>query len=182
MVGRLSAKRYAQAVFEIAVESNSLDEWQVDFQTINEIACRPNFGEILGNPKFRYEQKANFIREAIRNISPMALNLVLVLIAKNKFRIACVIAFEYNKLVDQYRGIIHGEIITAVPISDEERLEIASSLGVKFGKKLYLTATVDPSTIGGIILRIDGKMIDGSITARLAALKEQLGRGPKFIS
>lgn len=178
MAERLSAKRYAQAAFEIAMGSDSLDEWQNDFQTINEIACRPNFVEILGNPKFRYEQKADFFREALKNISPAALNLVLLLIAKNKFRIACEIAFEYNKLLDQYRGIIHGEIITAIPISDEERLEIANHFGAKFGKKLYLTAKIDPSIIGGIILRIDGKIIDGSITTQLAGLKEQLTSGP----
>ena len=178
MAGRLSAKRYAQAAFDIAVNSDSLDEWQADFQAINEIACRPNFVEILGNPKFRYEQKANFFREALKNISPMALNLVLLLIAKNKFPIACDIAFEYNKLLDQYRGIIHGEIITAVPISDEEQVEIANRFGAKLGKKLYLTTTIDSSIIGGIILRIDGKMIDGSITTRLAGLKEQLTSGP----
>ncbi|MDD5702353.1 MAG: ATP synthase F1 subunit delta [Dehalococcoidales bacterium] len=178
MINRLSPKRYAQAVFQIAVESDSLDEWQADFQAINEIACRPNFVEILGNPKFRYEQKANFFREALKNISPMALNLVLLLIAKNKFRIACEIAFEYNKLLDQHRGIIHGEIIAAIPIRDEERLVIANRFGAKFGKKLYLTAKIDPSIIGGIILRVDGKIIDGSITTRLAGLKEQLTSGP----
>jgi F-type H+-transporting ATPase subunit delta len=99
-----------------------------------------------------------------------------LLIAKNKFSIACDIAFEYNKLVDKYRGIIRGEIVTAIPISDEERAEIANHFGAKFGKKLYLIATIDPSIIGGIILRIDGKIVDAGITSRLAALKEQLTR------
>jgi F-type H+-transporting ATPase subunit delta len=177
MVSRLSAKRYARAAFEIAVENNSLDEWLADFQSINEIACRTYFVEILGNPKFRYEQKANFIKEALSDISPTALNLVLLLITKNRFHIACDIAVEYNKLVDKYRGIIHGEIISAVPISDEERVEIANRFGAKLGKKLYLTAVIDPSMIGGIILRIDGKLIDASIMTKLAILKEQLAHG-----
>jgi F-type H+-transporting ATPase subunit delta len=177
MNGNLSAKRYAQAVFKIAVEHDSLDQWQNDFQKITELGCRPNLVEILENPKNTYEQKANLVKEALGDINPLALNLVYLLISKNIFHLACDIAKEFYNLLDEHRGIMHGEIITAVPISDEEKEEIAARYGAEWGKTIYLTNTVNPSIIGGFIFKVGDKIIDGSLTTKLAGLKEKMARG-----
>jgi len=84
------------------------------------------------------------------------------------------IADEYQRLLDSYRGIEQAEVITAVPLGDEGKLKLGKRLAAVFDKKVVLKSGVDSSLIGGIIVRIGGKLIDGSTRSRLESLKREL--------
>jgi F-type H+-transporting ATPase subunit delta len=89
------------------------------------------------------------------------------------------IAEEYQRLVDNYRGIEGtevAEVTTAIPLDDEYQLKVAQRLTSLIGRPIVLKPKVDSNLIGGIIIRVGDRLIDGSIRSKLAALKKDLER------
>ena len=97
-----------------------------------------------------------------------------LLVARGRLSMVGEIAEEYQRLLNSYRGIEEAEIITAVPIDEEDRLKIEERLGAIVGKKVVIKPEVDSSLIGGIVARIGDKLIDGSTRSRLEALKREM--------
>jgi len=174
MARRAYARRYAQAVFEMALETKELERWQSDLSQIVSVVGDAAFRAALESPKLHFEDKSRLISVRLSPVSPLALNLVRLLVSRGRLDIINSIADEYQRLLDSYRGIEQAEVITAVPVAAEDELKLARYLGAVVGKKVVIKSEVDPSVIGGIIARIDGKLLDGSIRSKLAVLKREL--------
>ncbi|MGD1119380.1 MAG: ATP synthase F1 subunit delta [Dehalococcoidales bacterium] len=175
MAKKADARRYAQAVFEIAQEKKELDRWQADLQKIVAAISDATFLAALDSPKIKVEDKARFLRERLGKINPLALNLAYLLITKSSIGIIKEIAAEYLRLLDSYRGVETAEVTTAVPLDTEEQKELAARLGVLVGAKVEMKTKVDPEILGGVIARAGGKLLDGSTRSKLEALKKELG-------
>ena len=169
-----SVKRYAQAVFEIALESNKLKEWQSNLGKIAQLTRDAEFTALVENPKIPFEAKEKLVREILGKINPMALNLVYLLIAKGKLKDAGQIADEYERLLNEHYGIKSAEVTTAIAIDDTEREKLSHHLEAIVGKKVNVKIQVNPDIIGGFIARIDDSLIDGSIRNKLEMLKKNL--------
>ena len=174
MARRGYARRYSQAVFEIALETKELDRWQSDLKKVVSVVGDAAFMALLESPRFHFEDKARLLSERLRGINPMALNLVLLLVTRGRLSIIGDIADGYQRLLDSYRGIESAEVTTAVPLDDKDKLRLAEHLGAIVGKKVKLKCEVDPSLIGGIVARIGDKLLDGSTRSKLMALKREL--------
>ncbi len=170
----LQAKRYAQAVFEIARDSQELDAWQSDLRRIAALAAIPDIASAMENPKFDMEKKTGLLDSQLRGLRQAAMNLTRILTSRGKFTLITAIFEEYQNLLDDYHGIEKAEITTAVQIDENERRKIAEYLGRITGKRVVLTEKVDPSIIGGVIARVGGKIIDGSTRNQLNAMKNEL--------
>lgn len=168
------ARRYAQAVFEIALEKKELERWQSDLKKIVSLAGDATIEAVLDNPKLNFEDKVKLLAEQLKDISPLALNLVRLLVTRGRLGMIGDIAEEYQRLMDNYYGIEQAEITTAVPLDDDDKARVANYLSEAVGKKVVLKARVDPHLVGGIIARIDDKLLDGSTRTRLEALKKEL--------
>lgn len=177
MARRVYARRYARAVFEIALERKELDRWQTDLKEIAQLGQDAAFIALMENPKVGFEKKAKILAKLLGDTNPLALNLVYLLVSRGRFAMIGDIAQEYQRLLDGYRGIEHAEVITAVPLDDKEKKKLEEHLGKVVGKKVTLTASVDPSLVGGMIARVGGKLLDGSTHSRLLALKKELATG-----
>ncbi len=169
-----SSKRYAQAVFQIAIDRNELDEWQRDLKKIADLMQYPEFVSLVENPKLPFETKAKLARELLRKINPLALNLAYLLIAKSKFKNAGQIAEEFAHLLNEYHGVKNAEVITAIPIDSNDKKKLTQRLETISGSKISAEFKVDPAIIGGVITRLDGSIIDGSVRNRLEMLKKSL--------
>ncbi len=169
-----SVKRYAQAVFEIALENDKLAEWQSDLKTIAQLKQDSEFMDLAENPKLPFELKMKLARAKLNKISPMALNLVYLLLAKGKFKFVDKLADEYERLLRDYRGVKSAEVTTAVALDAKERETLGHHLETIIGKKVIVSNRVDPNILGGFIARIDDSLIDGSIRNKLAVLKKSL--------
>jgi F-type H+-transporting ATPase subunit delta len=168
------ARRYAQAVFEIALEKKELERWQSDLERIAEIVSDDTILAVLENPKLKFDDKIEIFSENLSDVNPLALNLVRMLISKAGINIIGAISDEYRKFVDDYHGIKMAEIITAVPIDEKDKEKLAEDLGAMVGSKVVVKAEVDQEIIGGIVARVGGKLLDGSTRSKLAALKREL--------
>jgi len=169
-----SVKRYAQAVFEIALESNRLQEWQSDVRKIAQLIEDAEFTALIENPKLPFELKTKLVQERLDKIDPLALNLAYLLIAKGKLKITGQLAAEYERLLNEHYGIKYAEVTTAIPLNDTEKQRLSQHLAAMVGRKVSIKTQVDPDILGGFIARIDDSLIDGSIRNKLEMLKKSL--------
>jgi len=177
MAKRTYARRYSQAVFNIAREKNELDKWQSDLRKIATVGDDAQFLAFLENPKVRFEDKAKLLSQWLGDVNPLALNLVYLLVTKGRLGMVADIADEYQRLLDSYRGIEQAEVTTAIKLDDEDRRRLEKRLEMMVGKKVVLKPRVDPDVLGGVVARIGGKLLDGSTRSKLMALKKALASG-----
>jgi F-type H+-transporting ATPase subunit delta len=174
---KFNARRYARAVLEIALEKNELERWRSDLDKIVGAIEEGAFLAVLVSPKIHFEEKSRLLEARLAGISPLALNLVRLLVARGGINIIREIAAEYRHLVDEHHGIQTAAVVTAVPLDKQDEDRLARELGGMTGKKVQVSASVDPAIIGGIIARVGGKLLDGSTRSKLTALKKQLITG-----
>ncbi|MCK5576903.1 MAG: ATP synthase F1 subunit delta [Dehalococcoidales bacterium] len=176
MVTGSYARRYAQAIFELD-EKEHLAEWQSDLETILALGQDATVAAYLENPKIHFEDKAKILKERLGGIHPLLLNLIYVLLTRSRLDMLPAIAAEYQHLVDEYQGVERADVTSAVPLDDEAKQGLSQRLGKILGKKVIVeTERVDPSLIGGIIVRIAGKLLDGSTRSKLDTLKKEIAK------
>jgi len=174
MAKAASARRHAQAVFQIALEQDKLDIWREDLGRIAAASADPLLYAFLTSPKVPFSEKAGILSQRLEGVTPLAMNLAYLLVARGRLRIVRDTVDEYGRLVDEHRGIAHAEVAAAVPVDEEVEDRLGRRLGDLVGREIVLRVKVDPSLIGGIIARIGDKMIDGSTRSRLLSLRESL--------
>jgi F-type H+-transporting ATPase subunit delta len=168
------AKRYAQAVFQIALERGELDKWQSDLKKIASLSEDVAYIKLLESPKLRFSDKTRLISERFSDINPLALNLVNLLVARERLGMVDEIAEDYERLLYSHRGIEPADVVTAVPLDEDEKEKLEERLGIIIGKKVVVKPEVDPTVVGGIVARVGGKLLDASTRNRLEALKKQI--------
>ena len=174
MPRRPSSKRYALAIFQIALEQGDIERWQSDLQALDEALQEREFASFLGMPKIRLDQKMSVIREAFPEMNPLAQNLLGLLVARGAVDTLPSIRESYGDLLDRHRGLERASVVSAVPLGDEQRERLAQSLRELMGKEIELTASVDPSIVAGLVARVGDRLIDGSARTRLQNLRKSL--------
>jgi F-type H+-transporting ATPase subunit delta len=166
-----SARRYAEAVFELAAERGTIDAWWRDLQTIADFASESDVALVLGSGRVPASEKLRLVASALEpHVSALAMNLVKLLAQRNKLHLAREIFARFRDLADDRRGIAHAIVTTAVALADDERAAISTLTG----KRVDVTPVVDESIIGGVIAKIGDQLIDGSTRTKLIALKRRL--------
>ena len=170
-----SARRYAEAAFALAEESNTLDRWSGDLLTIANFVDEPEVAGIVSSGRVPRDEKMRLLDAGLKAyLSPLAMNLVRLLEQRGKMGLTRGIQVTFQDMVDEKRGIAHAVVTTALPLADDERAAIAAKLSSLTGKQVDVTPVVDPSIIGGIVARIGDQLVDASTRSRLSALKRSL--------
>lgn len=171
-----SAKRYAQAVYQLAREKTEVEKWRSELRTIAETLSDPQLLAILEDPKIHLSEKEKLVSKCLPDISRLTLNFIYILVAKQMLGILKQIVSEYERMADSYEGLEHAKVITAVPLDGQDREKLSGRLATLTGKKIILETEVDPAIIGGFVARIGDQLIDGSSRAKLEALKRKLSQ------
>ena len=174
MPRRAYPRRYAQAIFEIAQEANELDRWLSDLQLIATLVGDAEIKAFLESPKLHFKEKERLLTERLKGLNPVALNLVMLLVHRGRLHLAGEIAAEYQQRLDGERGIEHAEVSTAIGLDEAEPNKLAERLGKMLGKKVVIEAHTNPAIIGGLVVRVGDKALDGSTKAKLDTLKKEL--------
>ncbi|TSA54132.1 MAG: ATP synthase F1 subunit delta [Dehalococcoidia bacterium] len=174
MISTISARRYAQAIFQIAQAKNNLDEWKKELRKLADLMKDREIVDLIDHPKVPFNLKADLIKQKLNTSNELVLNLCYLLILKGRLKNAEQIADEYDSLLDEQRGIKHAVVITAVPVDDSEKHKISGQLEKITGKKVSIKLQVNPSILGGMVARIEDTLIDGSVRNRLDLLRRNL--------
>jgi F-type H+-transporting ATPase subunit delta len=170
-----SARRYAEAIFDIASEQESWVQWSGDLAAIADFATEADVATVFSSNRVPRAEKLRLAEAGLKDqVGPLALNLVRILASKDRLHLARDIQTVFQEKLDETRGIAHAVVTTAVPLSQDERTAVASRLSALTGKQVDVTPVVDEAIIGGLIARIGDQLIDGSTRTRLLALKRQL--------
>ena len=172
------AKRYAQAAFDIAQENGRIDEWLNDLQLAQEALRDEALLAYLAVPKVALDHKVGILHRALGDLDPLVLNLVAILTSRTALALLSQIVTEYRRLVDVHLNRQGAEVVTAVPLEDEQRGRLNRRLERLLGKEVVLTTRVDPEVLGGLVARLDDRIVDGSTRGRLTAMRKRLAEVP----
>ena len=172
-----AAKRYTEAVFDIAREKGSFDQWQRDLDALAGLITDNGAALVLNSPKISRAQKLSLVQEALRDAAPEALNLATLLLDRRRLGIAPEMANLFRDAALAELGIVVANVTTAEPIDRQAETAIRQRLSSLVGKQVEIRSEVDPSIIGGVIARIGDQLIDGSVSNQLRRLRDRLEAG-----
>ena len=170
-----SARRYAQAVFEIARESGEIEGWLDDLGVLVREVDDADIAAYLDAPQVSIERKTELVKGAFGDaVGPLAVNLLLVLASRGNASLIRSVAEEYQQIVDAERGIKRAEVVSAVPLGRRQIDDISSLLRTVSGNEVTVADRVEPDILGGLIVRVGDRVMDGSTRTRLQKMRKSL--------
>jgi len=160
---------YAQALFELAERSKMLDSVKDDLDAVRNVSIEVrDFGALMESPYFSTEHKGQIIQKMFGGkLSDLTINFLMVAVRHNRMMFLAQIIDKFNELREIGQGYRIVEVTVTEPMSKEEAKRFSTDMAGALKSKVKLQVSVNPSIIGGIIIRCDGKVIDNSIRGRL---------------
>lgn len=169
--------RYAKALFEFADEKNTLDQTLTELNLVLEVFNESGLlGNVFTHPKMTDEVKKNILRDAFsEKISQETLNLLYILVDRNRMQHFSAIVDDYKGLVNEKQNIAEAYVTSAKPLTEEEVNAINEVFSKKAGKQqLHIHNIVDDGIIGGLKVKIGDRVYDGSIARQLERIRNQM--------
>ena len=167
-------RRYAQAIFQLALEKGDLEEWSRAIEEMTNAVSGEETVALLEAPNLSAKEKQDVIRKVFPNFSDLAVNFLALLAQHRGIGLLPRVQESLQQMFDDHQGIVRATVTTAVSLSDDEKKEIQSNLMKNWDREVGLVHHVDPRIVGGMVIRIGDKVIDGSTKGRLAALRLSL--------
>lgn len=173
-MAELVSKRYALALFEAAEDLGKINDFndELDFlRTILE--DEKDLLVLLCHPRIKKNEKKDLINRIFRDkLSLELVNLMYILIDKRRESNILDIIEKYKELYNEHENIVKVVAKTAVPMEDKSQNKLAEVLGNKLNKTVKLTNEVDKSVIGGVLLKVESKIIDGTLKGQLDSISK----------
>jgi F-type H+-transporting ATPase subunit delta len=175
-MAQLVAKTYADALMEAALETGRLREIQSEIGFVTDaLSENGDFYELFSTPSLGTTQKKDVIEEVFgKHLSPEVMNFFRLLIDKERGSEIFEIRRLFDHLIDVQDGLVKGKVITAVEMTQAQIKSLEEKLSTLAGKTVTLKNVIDEDIVGGIVVEIGDKIIDGSVRKQLAELKEEL--------
>lgn len=168
-----SARRYAEAIFQIADSENAIDAFATSLSRLRD-ALSVDVLRALRNPGVPMRARRAAVDAAAAS-EPKAIHSLLgLLLERERIALFPQIAQAYADLVERRAGIVKGRITTATELSKGERDDLVRRLEHSSGLKVRATFDVDPTLIGGAKVQVGDRLIDTSLKAQLAELRREL--------
>jgi F-type H+-transporting ATPase subunit delta len=171
------AKRYAKAIFTVGQEKKKYEEYNEVLQGLAGLySTHPEVVDALTNPLYPMDVKEKVMQGIVGSmkVDKIMGNFLNLLVQKKRAEILPEIAAAYKTMVDDAKNISHGNVVSAIKLSNQLKGNVQKILEKLTGKKVELTTSVDPSIIGGIIAQVGDLVLDGSIKTQLAGLKDSI--------
>jgi F-type H+-transporting ATPase subunit delta len=168
-----AANRYAQAVFLIALQNGAVEQWRSYLGEIASVLTDSDVAAVFADDRRPLHERYALV-DRVLDLPAVARNLAKLLIQKGRSRGAGAVAEAFAALADAYAGLAKAQITTAVPINDAQRAAIEQRLSASLGKTVTASTAVDPTLIGGLVVRVGDQLIDGSVRTRLRSLRREL--------
>jgi len=178
MLAGTVARRYALAFFSIAQERQAIDQLEGELGLIIETTkTNPELSRVMSHQFITSREKTRFVEQVFSGkVSPITMNLLKVILEKRRESYLADILKEFSVYASEARNIIDVEAKAATAMPETLITELKNKLEKTTSKQVRLKVSVDPALIGGLVVKIGDKVIDGSISRRLDTLKEQMQR------
>lgn len=182
MTGSVAARRYAKALFDLARQTgpDALDTVGADLEALAALAREHvELARLFSNPVFSPDEKKKVLAALADRLElgSMTRDFCRLLADKHRLGLLDKIAGEYQSLLDAKKGILRGELVSAVALDDNTRETVRGRLEKKAGHTLILDFKVDESLLGGMLFKVGDNVMDASLKTQLSLLKETIKRG-----
>ena len=168
-------KEYGDAIYSLALEEDCLDEVLEGLElAVGVFRDNPGYLTLVQNPALSKEERLGLLDQAFEGAHPYVLNLLKLLCERSALGLTAGCFEQLQALVYAQRGILPVEVISAVALTDAQQEALREKLTAKTGKTILLQSKLDPSVLGGVKLRYDGRELDGTAAGRLDALRHML--------
>jgi ATP synthase F1 delta subunit len=171
------AQVYARALFEVAVEHDSLDEIR---EQLDEFADAVNENRQLASfffsPYFSVAEKKDGLARAVTDANPAFANFLQALIERHRMPAIFRIRAEFISLWDEAKRLLPVQITTAVELDSKTVEDLSKRIGDQVDRKIEMSTAVDPDILGGVMLRVGNVILDASIKNRLEQLRKQVAQ------
>ena len=169
------ARGYAQAAMNLALQGEALATWRTDLSLLRDLWAQEDIRTYLEDARINKQKREERLRQVLGSkISPMALNLVLVLNSRGRLSLMPHIARLFEDLEREREQKIVARVTTTQPLTPAQRSHLQAQLQEQTGREVELQEQVDPSILGGMVLKIGDQLLDLSVTGRLRRLREQV--------
>lgn len=170
------SRRYAAALFGVVTERNMLAQAEQELGQLDALLkADPTLMNILQAPDILDQEKESLLRRVFANrLSPVFIEFMQLLLDKHRIGYLHGMIEHFLGLAAESRGQLTARVTTAVTLTDDERKKLKEQLQTKTAKSIELDETVDPRLIGGMIVVLKDRIIDGSIRHQLSLLRDEL--------
>ncbi len=168
-----AAKRYAQAAFQIARDQGTIPAWRSELGDVASVLVDSQAAPVLADGRIPVDQRLAMVDRAL-DISPLARNLAKLLVQKGRSQEARAVSEAFNRMADDAEGIAHARVTTAVELTADQIAAIERQVGASLGKRVSAVGVVDPAIVGGAVVQVGDRLVDGSVRTRLQRLRREL--------
>jgi F-type H+-transporting ATPase subunit delta len=177
MVTGSIARRYAKALFSLAVEGDRVEAWSDALLALKAaLLGSAELRDVLENPVYAKEQRRALVAalSGALALDPEPTSLLALLADRNRLGHLAALVDHFRDLADARLGRIRAKVTSAVPLTDEAAQAIALRLAAGARAKVLLEQAVDPDLLGGVVAQVGNLVFDGSLRAQLEALRRSL--------
>ncbi|MFZ2257514.1 MAG: F0F1 ATP synthase subunit delta [Clostridiaceae bacterium] len=169
-------RRYAQALYDVAVSKNRVEKYIEDLTSIVKVIDESaDFQRVIKHPEISTKEKKKFFINLFKGkIDEDLLTFLLILVEKDRILFLKEKLVELKKIDLENRETVIAKIRTVKALKEYQKVALAEKLQAKYHKKVEIEETVDPDILGGILIRVDDDLIDGSVRSSLEELKQSM--------
>ena len=170
-----TARRYAEAAFEIAQRDGTVEQWLTQLESLGTIAADAQTVRRLEDPAVPFEVRREALLGALGGQTlPQVRNLLELILRRRRIEMLPQLGREFRRLYNRREGIAEATAVSATELSAGEVQALREKVERMAGGRVELQLSVDPSLLGGIQLRLGDRLIDGSVRGRLERLRNEL--------
>lgn len=171
----LAVKKYSNALFEICLEENCLEEVHEQFAALHdEIQSNKDFQKILQTKMLSASEKKDLFEKALEGGNQYFLNFLLMLVDRDRTEELDEMFIAFDESYKDHKNILEATAVTAIELNAEELENLKGMLSAKYNKTVELQNKVDESILGGMILYVGNTMLDASVKTKMNGLKDHL--------
>lgn len=161
------ARPYAEAIFKVADQANSLSAWSANLERLSAAAAQSNVRDAIGDPKTTTSNLVDIFGGVVDLGTPGVKNFLTLLGDNGRLTLLPQIRTLFEEMKHQREGVLEAEIVSAFPMEDLQLGTLVGHLESKYKRKIQPHLTVDKELIGGVKIVIGDEVIDASVRGKL---------------
>jgi len=168
------ARPYANAAFDFAIEKSAIDDWQAMLMFAAEVSKNESMHQYMSGAVASDSVSTLFNQICGEQLDEHGQNLIKILAENNRLLLLPEISTLFNALKIEHEKQINVDIVSATSLSDAQLNGLSAALEKRFDRKVQLNCSVDPTLIGGLVIKAGDMVIDGSVNSKLNRLNDAL--------
>ena len=169
------ARVYAQALFDAATEAGVVEPVRRELgDFVAALAASAPLRKVLADPQIETSAKSRVLAEVTRGGQPLVAGVLRLMLDRGRFAAVPELRTAYDALAIVEEGVVEVEVVSAAELPPETEKKIAARVHEATGRRVEMARRVDPSILGGLVLRIGDVIVDGSVQARIRQLRRRL--------